>query len=107
MSEKEFVNRAPRIPLDVQVNCDNNKFVYSKNISESGIALISEINFPVNKIIQLKFVLPGLENEISAFGKVMRSAEVSEHFFEIGLQFWDIEEDDQQRLKEFFSNQDF
>ena len=107
MSERNFIERAPRIPLDVQVNCDGNKFLYSKNLSETGIALLSDIDFPLNKIIQMKFFLPGEGGEVSAFGKVVRTAEASEHFFEIGISFWDIEDDDRKILEDFFKKQDF
>lgn len=105
MPEKNFVERAPRLPLDVQVNCDGNKFVYSKNISESGIALISEEDFPVGKFIQMQFFLPEDGGQITAYGKVVRSAVASEHYFEIGVSFWDIEDSDRDTLKSFFTKQ--
>lgn len=105
MPEKPTVERAPRIPLDVEVNCDGNKFVYSKNISESGIALIADTELTVGQFIQLKFMLPGIEAEVSAHGKVVRTAAVSDNFFEIGVSFWDIAEDDRTLLESFFKNQ--
>ncbi|HAK47231.1 MAG TPA: hypothetical protein DCO79_15095 [Spirochaeta sp.] len=100
-----MIHRAPRIPIDVEVNCDGNKFVYSKNISESGIALISDTEFSSGQFIQLKFILPGYDNEVQAHGKVARTAAVSDNFFEIGVSFWDIEEDDKILLENFFKQQ--
>ena len=105
MSDKAFINRAPRIPLDVEVNCDGNRFVYSKNISESGIALISDTEFTNGQFIQLKFTLPGNNREVQAHGKVVRTAPVSDNFFEIGVSFWDVEEEDRLLLEKFFKDQ--
>ncbi len=105
MPDENKTERAPRFPLDVKVNCDGNKFVYSKNISSSGILLISDIDFPEGKILQMNFLLPEESREISAFGKVARIEQVSENYFEIGIKFWDIDEDDKQLLDDFFNNQ--
>ena len=105
MSNRAHVARAPRIPLDVEVNCDGNRFVYSRNISESGIALIADKEFENGQFVQLKFTLPGTGEEVSAHGKVVRTAAVSENFFEAGVSFWDIADEDKQRLEGFFKNQ--
>ncbi len=105
MAEKHFTERAPRIPLDVEVNFDGNKFVYSKNISETGIALISDSPFDEGQFIQLKFTLPGNNNEILAHGKVVRVVAVSENFYECGVSFWDIADEDKEKLQDFFRNQ--
>ena len=105
MSERAYKNRAPRIPLDVEVNCDGNHFVYSKNISESGIALLSDKELENGQFIQLKFTLPGHDKEVNAHGKVVRAAQVSDNFYEIGVSFWDIEEEDKKLLEDFFKNQ--
>ncbi len=105
MAEGQLTSRAPRIPLDVEVNCDGNKFVYSKNISESGIALISDQELAQGQFIRLQFFLPGIKESINAHGKVVRSEAVSENFFEIGVSFWDIEEEDRELLKNFFQKQ--
>ncbi len=105
MTEKILIKRAPRIPLDAEVNCDGNKFVYSKNISSSGILLISDTEWPVDKIIQLSFLLPNTGKKVTAFGKVVRTNRISENFFEIGLSFWDISDTNKKMLNDFFATQ--
>ncbi|MBI9107370.1 MAG: PilZ domain-containing protein [Spirochaetales bacterium] len=102
MAESDFVKRASRLPLDVEVNCDGSYISYSKDISESGIAIITDAELEVGKFIQMKFHLPGVETEINAYGKVARSAAVSDNFFECGISFWDIAEEDKEALQEFF-----
>ncbi|MBI9109506.1 MAG: PilZ domain-containing protein [Spirochaetales bacterium] len=101
--DKKPVERAPRIPLDVEVNCNGNKFVYSKNISASGIALISDTSMEPGQFVQLKFFLPGIGREIKAHCKIVRTAAVSENFHEIGASFWDIEDEDKELLEKFFN----
>ncbi len=91
--------------MDAEVNCDGNKFVYSKNISASGILLIADTEWPEGKIIQLSFLLPNTGNKVTAFGKVVRTKRISENFFEIGLNFWDISEKNKKILDNFFASQ--
>lgn len=100
--EGQFVQRAPRLPLDVEVNCDGKRISYSKDISESGIALITDADLEVGKFIQMKFRLPGAVEDIDAYGKVARSVSVSENFFECGISFWDIGDDEKKMLQDFF-----
>ncbi len=105
MTDNYLTARAPRYPLDVKVNCDGDKFVYSKNISASGILLISDIDFPEGRILQMNFLLPAGDKEVSAFGKVARIEQVSENYYEIGIRFWDIDDDDKKLIEDFFNNQ--
>jgi hypothetical protein len=102
--EKKYVERALRLPLDVEVNCDGNQMFYSKNISETGIAIISDSPLAEGKIIQMKFHLPCVEKAVNAYGKVVRTAPVSENYFESGISFRDISEDDKKLLKDFFDS---
>ncbi len=104
MNEKKHIERAPRIPLDVEVNCNNTRFVYSKNISETGIALISEEPLDPNQFVHLKFFLPGNPRQINVFAKVVRTDQVSDHFYEIGLVFWDVAVEDKTELEKFFKH---
>ena len=102
MADRKFTDRAPRLPLDVQVNCDGTHIAYSKNISESGLAFIIDGELEISKMIQLKFNLPGSTEELDAIGKVVRCESVSENFFECGISFWDISEEASEALQEFF-----
>lgn len=102
MTDKMNVDRAPRLPLDVEVNCGVAGMAYSKNISTSGIAIISDYSMEIGKYIQLKFMLPGKETPISAYGKVTRSELISENFYENGLSFWEIDDLDKENLIAFF-----
>jgi len=102
MMDNKIIERAPRLPLDVEVNCDGDRIAYSKNISESGIAIITDAELENGKFIQMKFHLPGVDTEINAYGKVVRNESVSESFFECGITFWDISDDDRETLQKFF-----
>ena len=101
-----YTERAPRFPIDTCVNCDGDKLAYSKNISESGIALLAEAEFVEGQFLQLKFMLPGSAGDTSAYGKVVRSTRVSDNFREYGIQFWDIEDEVRKKLDAFFQSQE-
>jgi hypothetical protein len=105
LEEKQFTERAPRLSLDVEVNCGGKAIAHSRNISKTGIALITDFQLNENDFIQIKLSLPGVEAQINAFGKVMRSSSVSENFFESGIKFWSIEDSDMEILTQFFDNQ--
>ncbi len=103
MGEDQFVSRAPRLPLDVEVNCGAKGAAYSKNISETGIALLSDYPLEQGTYIQMKFTLPGEELPVNAYGKVVRSAPVSDNYHESGIAFWDIEDADKKRIEAYFA----
>jgi hypothetical protein len=102
MENKKITERAPRLPLDIEVNCDGNRIAYSKNISESGIAIITDAKLENGKFLQLKFHLPGIGTELNAYGKVVRNESVSDNFFECGINFWDISEEAKEALQDYF-----
>jgi len=100
---EEKADRAPRLPLDVEVNCGATGSAYSKNISTTGMAIISDYPMEMGKYIQLKFFLPGDQTPISAYGKVARSKLISDNFYENGLSFWEIDDQDKEKLIAFFN----
>lgn len=102
MQEKEFIKRAPRLPLDVEVNSGGRAFAKSKNISETGIALITETPMTEGTFLQLKFFLPEIDAEVKAYGKVVRTLSVSANYYESGISFWEIDEEDKALLEEYF-----
>ena len=104
MEKDSFRERAPRLPLDVQVNSSHFGFAQSKNISTTGIALLTEKPLKAGDFLQLVFYLPESSREISAYGKVVWASEVSESYFESGIQFWEIEEEDQLAIERYFSS---
>ncbi len=94
--------RIPRLPLDVEVNYSGRAIARSKDISEGGICLISEEELIPEDYITLIFHLPPTDEQIKAYGKVMWSNKVSEHLFETGINFWDIDEMDLEKIKTYF-----
>lgn len=102
MSEDQ--RRAPRIPLDVSVNYDYSAIAHSKDISESGICLITEHVLDEGKMLHLGFSLPGRERPIECFGKVMWSRKATEHLYQSGVSFWDIKEKEQTEIKKILKH---
>ena len=95
----------PRYPLDVKVNSIQYGFATSKDLSEGGICLIAEEPFEVGSMISLSFFLPDDGGEIAAICRVMWNRKVSEHFYENGVRFWDIEDAEMEKLNSFFDSQ--
>lgn len=92
----------PRLPLDVEVGFQGRAMARSRNISKEGICLIAEERPEVGKILNLNFFLPGTAAPVQAYARVMWVKEASEHYCEFGLKFWEIDEDDEKRLNEYF-----
>lgn len=105
MGEKKIIERAPRLSLDVEVNCVGKGIAHSKNISKTGILLITDTPMTVGNYIQMKFILPDSDQEINAHGKVVRTGSVTENYYESGINFWRIDEDDKELLDMFFKSQ--
>jgi hypothetical protein len=92
----------PRLPIDVEVDLRGRALARSRNISREGICLISEDVQEVGKILNLSFFLPGVPAPVKAYAKVMWVKAVSEHYFEFGLKFWDIDPDEERLLNDYF-----
>jgi c-di-GMP-binding flagellar brake protein YcgR len=101
----EDKRKFPRLPLDVEVNFQKNAIARSKDISEGGLCIIAEDEYEVNKINTMVFTLPSGE-KIKTMGKIVRARQASEHLFEYGVEFWDIEDEDSKTIKEFFESQE-
>ena len=102
MSEEN--RKYPRIPLDVRVNCDFNAIAHTKDISEGGICLITDVKLDEDNFIQLDFILPEQSEEIRAYGKVMWSRKATKNLFENGVNFWEIQDTDKVKIQDFFNN---
>ena len=100
----EEKRKSPRLPLDVQVNYQGNAFAKSKDISSGGICLITEEALEEKKIYKLAFSFPGEKELLESFGKVMWSRQATEHLYESGLSFWDIEKNLQEKIDNYFEN---
>ncbi len=94
----------PRLPLDVEVDLRGRAIAHSRNISREGICLVSEDRQEAGKILNLSFFLPETADPIKAYAKVMWTKAVSEHYYEFGLKFWDIDPEDEKRLNDYFDN---
>ena len=102
MADEGRKERAPRQPLDVRVNSSTFGFAQSKNISTTGIALLTEVPIKEGEFLQLLFFLPESANEIKAYGKVVWTKPVSDNYYESGIKFWDIEESGQKEIEDYF-----
>lgn len=97
--------KAPRIPLDVEVNYSSSGIAHTRDISEGGIGLITENELEAGSYLNLVFTLPYRNHKVEAIGKVIHCRKASEHYYQSGLTFWQIEDTDLDILKLFFADQ--
>ena len=97
--------RAPRVSLDVQVNYSARAIAHSKDISESGICLITEEAMTAGKIYTLVFTLPGEDQQLQIFGKVAWSRQAGASHHENGMCFWDVDPKIQKRVMSYLARE--
>ena len=101
----EELRQSPRIALDVQVDYGTNAIGYSKDISEGGICPITEHALKEGETVKLAVYLPGRSRPIESSGTVRWARTATEHLFENGVTFWDIEEKDLVDIKKYLEIQ--
>ncbi|MBI9102851.1 MAG: PilZ domain-containing protein [Spirochaetales bacterium] len=104
MAENSFEKRSPRLSLDVEVNCVGRGIAHTKNISKTGILLITDTPMVEGNYIQMKFFLPEIDREINAHGKIVRTGMITDNYYESGINFWNIEPEDKEILDHFFES---
>lgn len=102
MSEDK--RKYPRLPLDVQVNYNENAFARSEDFSEGGICLIIGRSLEEGKILTLSFYLPQSEERLEVYGKVCWSKPETKTLHKNGIEFWNIDDDIKQKLKDYFES---
>ncbi len=102
---QENQRSAPRVSLDVKVNCATRAIAHSKDISEGGICLITEEPMTMGKIFTLGFTLPGESAKIQLFGKVAWTRPAGANHHENGISFWDVDPTVGERVTSFLSKE--
>jgi hypothetical protein len=82
--------KSPRKSLDVMFNFKKSHFARSKDISKGGICLICDEVLETGAFLSLVFNLPNNE-EIKTFGKIKWSRKASASYYEYGVEFWQLE----------------
>ena len=78
----------------------------AKNLSEGGICIVTVDKLEKGKNMTIIFSLPDLQNKkIEAFGQVKWSKEITSQKCETGIEFWDVNEEAIQIIKEYVKNQ--
>lgn len=72
----------------------------SKNLGGGGILVELDRSIPVGTLLKLNFQLP-MKKDIEAKGKVVRSIELSEKKFDVGIEFIQINPEDKKTIIKF------
>jgi hypothetical protein len=89
-----------RKPLEVEVNFSKKYTVKMENISESGVSLITDEGLTTGNILKLNFTLPK-GDEVNVFGEVVWSKKLDDNIFANGLEFWQIDEHNLEKIKKY------
>lgn len=97
--------------MDVEYNMSREQASYgadSKNLSQSGICLITRSSLIPGQILDLKFTLPAGSGKIKVTGKVIWEDYISEKEYYInGIEFIEIERSDVELLSKFVDKATF
>ena len=110
----ENTRQYKRLPVSWPVKYDPSApktsvlLLLTKNISAGGLALFSKEMFPVGSLLQLEILVPPLQKTIRATGRVLRCVRVKGGEFELGVQFEEIDPNEQvllnQEIETFYSD---
>ena len=95
----------PRVSLDVVVNCGQSAIAHSRDISEGGLCLIVDRPMEEGKMLHLSFTLPGQTGKIDGFGKIVWSRKALTQHHLVGVQFWDVHDQDKKSILDYLSQQ--
>ncbi|MFA6282239.1 MAG: PilZ domain-containing protein [Candidatus Omnitrophota bacterium] len=95
--------------LDARIKADNKEHRAAIiDISEEGMAVLSEVKIPITTILRVRFNLADNKKEGIDFygaedikGKVLYAGELSKGCFRTGIQFYDLNENDRNQIRNF------
>ncbi|MBN2440017.1 MAG: PilZ domain-containing protein [Spirochaetales bacterium] len=93
-----------RVDLDVIINYDMGSSAKTKNICEQGMCIIIDKNYMQGKYLKIILKLSGL-SKILIIGNVAWSRHVESGNYEIGIEFWHIEEQDRKTIRDYITSQ--
>jgi len=105
----------PRVSLNVEVGYKiisspeqiSNPLIHTKDISESGIRIVALERLDPDTLLDLEFLLPGLNEPISATGRAVWTEEFmvgtlsSSQAYEVGVEFVSISKEDREKINQF------
>lgn len=72
-----------------------------KDLSESGLLMITHAAITVGAVLQIEFFLPGTRSQIKVRGKVVRHRKGPDETHEIAVQFKDLSQDDRALILDY------
>jgi len=76
-----------------------------KNLTREGVRICSEKVLPKNSYVGLKIGIPGNDNPITLFVKVMWSKKTGKSCYETGMRFVKMKDSDKARLLDYAYNE--
>jgi Tfp pilus assembly protein PilZ len=93
----------PRKEADIVINYSIKAEAVTKNMTREGMCLITKNELQVGKIIYIVVTLTGA-SPMNIYGKVNWSKEVKSGLFENGIEYWEIKNEDEEALLDYFSD---
>jgi hypothetical protein len=95
--------RSIRLDVDILINYDKESPGRTKNISEQGCCIEINKYYPAGTFLKILFSLQE-EDKIMAIGNVMWSHKNDGGHYDIGIEFWYIEEHDRVEIRQYISD---
>jgi hypothetical protein len=95
--------RSIRIDVEILINYDKETPGRTKNICEQGCCVEINRYFPPGTYLKIMFPLQE-PDEIMAIGNVMWSHQNENKNYDVGIEFWYIEEEDRIKIRKYISN---
>ena len=91
-----------RVAIKVTVDLDRRRLMgKAKNLSATGLLLLSDTTMPLGSVLGLQFALPKTDRVIKVTGKVVRVGWNADETCEAGIHFIDLSQPDQQQILAF------
>ncbi|HEV8700048.1 MAG TPA: response regulator [Candidatus Polarisedimenticolia bacterium] len=73
----------------------------AKDLSESGLLMVTHSPITVGAVLQIEFFLPGTRSQIKVQGKVVRQSPGSDGTHEVAVRFTDLSQDDRALILDY------
>jgi c-di-GMP-binding flagellar brake protein YcgR len=94
---------SPRKEAEIVINYSIKAEAVTKNVTREGMCLVTKNELQVGKIIYVVVTLTG-SAPMNIYGKVIWSREVKPGSYENGIEYWEIKNEDEEKLIDYFGD---
>jgi c-di-GMP-binding flagellar brake protein YcgR len=104
MKDKSERRMSQRKRAEIVINYSIKAEAVTKNVTRQGMCLVTRNELQVGKIVYVVITLSG-GKPMNIYGKVIWSKETKPGVFENGIEYWEIKNEDEEKLLDYFNDQ--